>query len=78
MSFNVFDERKLLKSYFVYFTLTLKDEKSSNSENDEYLNDAYSIQPTMDFCSDYVNFLAEEERNETVIQNEAKEVKIFF
>lgn len=62
----------------VHFILALKDEESSKSENNEYLNDAYSIQTMMDSCSDFIHFLVEEERNKTVIQNEAKEVKMFF
>jgi len=53
----------------------LKDQKKSDSENiSEDLNDANSVEPKNDLCSEYVKFLLEEQQNKTVIKDEVKEV----
>lgn len=53
----------------------MKDQKKSDSENiSEDLNDANSVEPKNDLCSEYVKFLLEEQQNKTVIKDEVKEV----
>lgn len=53
----------------------MKDQQKSDSENiSEDLNDANSLEPKNDLCSEYVKFLLEEQQNKTVIKDELKEV----
>jgi len=53
----------------------LKGPQKSDSKNiSEDLDDANSLEPKNDLCSEYVKFLIEEEQNKTVVKDEVKEV----
>ncbi|CAI6342726.1 unnamed protein product [Macrosiphum euphorbiae] len=51
------------------------DPQKSDSKNiSEDLDDANSLEPTNDLCSEYVKFLLEEQQNKTVMKDEVKEI----
>lgn len=55
----------------------MKDEHKSDSENIiEDLDDAESLEPKIDLCSEYVKFIIEKEKNKIVVKDEVKEVCI--
>lgn len=57
----------------------MKDPQKPDSENiSEDLDDANSLEPTNDLCSEYVKFLLEEQQNKTVAKDEVKEVYLYY
>jgi len=58
----------------------LKDEQESDSENmEDNIDGPYSvIEPMVDLCNEYVNFLMEEEKNKNMVIDEVKEVHILY
>jgi len=54
----------------------IKDEQESESESiEDIVDDPYAIEPMIDLCNEYVDFLMAEEKNKTVVNDEIKEVK---
>ncbi|XP_025200554.1 LOW QUALITY PROTEIN: dynein regulatory complex subunit 7-like [Melanaphis sacchari] len=52
------------------------DEQELNSESKEdIIDDPYAVEPMIDLCNDYVNFLMEEEKNEIVVNDETIEIE---
>ncbi|XP_060845456.1 dynein regulatory complex subunit 7-like [Rhopalosiphum padi] len=52
------------------------DEHVLESESEEnVIDDPYAVEPMIDLCNDYVNFLMEEEKNKDVVNDEIKEIE---
>ncbi|CAH1733010.1 unnamed protein product [Aphis gossypii] len=52
------------------------DEQESDSESKEdIIDDPYVIEPMIDLCNDYVNYLMEEEKNKFIVNDESKEIE---
>jgi len=54
----------------------IKDEQESESESiEDIVDDPYVIEPMIDLCNEYVDFLMDEEKNKTAVNDEIQEVQ---
>lgn len=54
----------------------IKDEQESESENiEDIVDDPYAIEPMIDLRNEFVDFLMNEEKNKTAVNNEIQEVQ---
>lgn len=56
--------------------LIIKDEQESESESiEDIVDDPYAIEPMIDLCNEYVDFLMDEEKNKTAVNDKIQEVQ---
>lgn len=54
----------------------IKDEQESEPESiEDIVDDPYAVEPMIDLCNEYVDFLMDEEKNKIVVNDEIKEVQ---
>lgn len=54
----------------------IKDEQESEPESiEDIVDDPYAVEPMIDLCNEYVDFLMDEEENKIVVNDEIKEVQ---